>query len=63
MKIVHHRITDGICRMFGGENIFTFEPTKAKYVRFDILSTVGHDAVPHLWGDAKCSVANLTLFE
>ena len=59
----YEKCTDGICRMFGGENIFTFEPTKAKYVRFDILSTVGHDAVPHLWGDAKCSVANLTLFE
>lgn len=59
----YEKRTDGICRMFGGENIFTFEPTKAKYVRFDILSTVGHDAVPHLWGDAKCSVANITLFE
>ena len=59
----YEKCTDGSCRMFGGENIFTFEPTRARYVRFDILSTVGHDAVPHLYGDARCSVANLTLFE
>jgi hypothetical protein len=60
---VYEKCTDGLCRMFGGENVFTFEPTKARYLRFDILSTVGHDATPHLFGDAKCSVANLTLFE
>lgn len=57
------KCADGSCRMFGGENIFTFEPTKARYVRFDILSTVGRDAAPHLYGNAKCSVANLTLFK
>lgn len=59
----YEKCTDGLCRMFGGENIFTFDTVRARYVRFDILSTVGRDAAPQLWGDAKCSVANLTLFE
>ena len=61
--VSYKKCADGICRMFGGENIFTFEAVKARYVRFDILSTVGSDSLPHLYGDAKCSVANLTLFE
>jgi hypothetical protein len=59
----YEKCTDGTCRIFGGENIFTFDATKARYVRLDILSTVGSDAVPHLYPDVKCSVANLTLFE
>ncbi len=59
----YEKRVESTCRMFGGENIITFDTTKARYVRFDILSTVGADAAPHLWGNAKCSVANLTLFE
>ena len=59
----YQKCTDAICRIFGGENVFTFDTTRARYVRLDILSTVGHDAVPHLYPNAKCSVANITLFE
>lgn len=53
----------GVFRMFGGETLVTFEPTKARYVRFDVLSTVGNSSLPHLYGNAKCTVANITLFE
>ena len=49
--------------MFGGENIFTFEPTKARYVRFDVLSTVGKDNVPKNYGESKVGIANITIFE
>ena len=59
----YEKCADGVLRMFGGENIFTFEPKTARYLRFDILSTVGRDATPHLYANAKCSVANLTVFE
>lgn len=61
--ISYEKKSEGIFRMFGGENIVTFEPTRARYVRLDILSTVGADALPHLYGNAKCSIANLSIFE
>lgn len=58
-----HKKTDGILRVFGGETIVEFETTSARYVRVDVLSTVGADSLPHLYGNAKCTVGNVSLFE
>jgi len=60
--VSYEKQTEGIFRTFGGENIVTFARTNARYVRLDILSTVGADALPHLYGDVKCSIGNLTVF-
>lgn len=54
---------EGISRMFGGENVVTFEKTLARYVRFDVLSNVGCDSVPHRYGNAISAIGNLTVFE
>ena len=54
---------EGIFRQFGCETIVTFTRTPARYVRLDILSTVGADALPHLYSNVKCSIGNLTVFE
>jgi len=58
----YEKQTDGIFRMFGGENIVTFAPTNARYVRLDLLSTVGKDAFPRIYENAKCSIGNLAVF-
>lgn len=58
----YEKRTEGILRVFGGESIITFESAEARYVRFDILSTVGTDSLPHLYGEANCSVGNLTVY-
>jgi hypothetical protein len=60
---IYQKQSDGIFRIFGGENVIEFKRTSAKYVRLDILSTVGKDALPRLYGNAKCTVGNLTVFE
>lgn len=61
--INYEKQTEGVFRIFGGENIVNFDQTQARYVRLDILSTVGADSVPSLYGNSKCSVANITVFE
>ncbi len=58
----YEKKADGIFRTFGGETVVTFENTQARYVRFDVLSTVGADSLPHLYGNAKCSIGNLLFF-
>lgn len=59
----YEKQAEDISRMFGGENVVTFSPTSARYVRLDLHSTVGADAFPQIYGDAKCSIGNLAVFE
>ena len=59
----YEKRAEGVFRIFGGESIITFEPTTARYVRLDILSTTGKDTYPALWGNAKCSIGNISLFK
>jgi len=58
----YEKQADGIFRMFGGENIVTFAPTNARFVRLDLLSTVGKDAFPRIYENANCSIGNLAVF-
>lgn len=58
----YEKKTDGVIRVFGRENIIEFEKTSARYVRFDVLSTVGDSTVPKTYGNSKCALGNLALF-
>jgi hypothetical protein len=51
------------CRTFGEEQIISFPKTKARYVRFDVLSTVGNDTLPKNYGGTKVGIGNISLFE
>ncbi|MBE6689396.1 MAG: discoidin domain-containing protein [Ruminococcaceae bacterium] len=37
----YEKCIDGFVRIYGGEVIFSFEPTKARYVKFDVKSNIG----------------------
>ena len=51
------------CLTFGAEQIITVPKVRARYVRFDVLSTVGKDTAPKKYADSKVGIGNLTIFE
>ena len=51
------------CRIFSGEQMIPFEKTTARYVKFEILSTVGTDTLPKNYGGTKTSIGNISLFQ
>ncbi len=53
----------GIIRTFGGEEIITFAPVNARYVKFDALSTVGRESGWKAHADATVRIGELTVFE
>ncbi|MBQ2955969.1 MAG: discoidin domain-containing protein [Clostridia bacterium] len=53
---------EGIIRTFGGEEIVRFDPQTARYVRVEMLSTVGRESGLPEYRDAKVSVGELTVF-
>lgn len=60
---VFEKQTDAYCRIFADENIIRFTPTDARYVRFDVLSTVGSYSGNPKYADAQAAIGNLTIFE
>lgn len=52
----------GISRVFGVENIIRFAPVSARYVRFDVLDTVGANSLCEAVRDVNASVGNLSVF-
>ncbi len=54
---------DGYCRVFADENIIRFPATEARYVRFDVLTTVGKYSENPNYSDANVAIGNLTIFE
>ena len=54
---------DFYCRIFADEDIIRFAPHDARYVRFDVLSTVGARSGQAEYADAKTGIGNLTVFE
>ncbi|MBQ8606503.1 MAG: hypothetical protein IJ408_07160 [Clostridia bacterium] len=52
----------GIFRIFGGENFITFPMHKARYVKFEALSTAGKFSGRKEYADAKISIGELTVF-
>ena len=60
---VFEKQADAYCRIFADENIIRFAPTDARYVRFDVLSTVGRYSGKPKYADAKAAIGNLALFE
>lgn len=55
-------VANGVCRVFGSENIVRFAPVCARYVRFDVLDTVGANSHRESIADAPASIGNLALF-
>lgn len=55
-------VANGVCRVYGDENIIRFAPTTARYVRFDVLDTVGANCRLERFKDATASIGNLALF-
>lgn len=52
-----------ICRVFGGEQIITFPKVTARYVKFEVLSTVGQDNLPKPYADTNITIGNISLFK
>jgi hypothetical protein len=52
-----------LCRVFGDEQIITFPKVKARYVQFEVLSTVGRDNVPKPYADTAITIGNISLFK
>ena len=55
-------VANGVCRVFGSENIIRFAPVCARYVRFDVLDTVGANSHRESVADVPASIGNLTVF-
>ena len=51
-----------IVRMFGREEIFRFPETTARYVKFEVLSSVGRESDYPQFENATVSIAELTIF-
>ena len=51
-----------IARMYGKEEVFTFPETTARYVKFEVLSSVGRESEYPQFADATVSIAELTVF-
>ena len=56
------KVAETRCRTFGEEQIIRFPKTKARYVRFDVLSTVGNDTLPKNYGGTKVGIGNIAIF-
>lgn len=52
----------GVGRVFGEEEIVSFEKRVARYVRFDVLSTVGKDLERRGFEAQPCAIGLLSLF-
>jgi len=58
-----HPCKSGILRIFGGEEIVTFPARRARFVQFDVLSTVGRESGWKQHADAGVRIGELTIFE
>jgi len=56
------RVTDGVFRVFGGEETFRFKTTKAKYLRLEILETVGKAWEREEFSDAKIILGEISFW-
>lgn len=54
--------TERIARMFGREEIFEFPEREARYVKFQVLSSVGLESAWPRFAQSKVSIAELTVF-
>ena len=53
---------EGTVRIFGNEQVYPFEPRKAKYVKFDVLSTIGTDSYVKKHQNNTVLIGNLSFF-
>ncbi len=53
----------GTVQTFGGENIIDFDTTKARYVKFNVLSNVGTESGRKNYYNKIVAIGNLTIFK
>lgn len=56
-------LREGCIRVFGGEDMITFEPVKARYIRFEALTSTGRDSEVAKFADAVIKIGELSVFE
>ena len=56
------RVLEGRLRNFGSEEIFDFARHNARFLRFDVSSTVGANCGYEKYKDGTVSIGNLTVF-
>ncbi len=61
--VEYTELASGVSQALGQENIITFAPTRARYVRFVALSNIGADSGLAAYADSKVRIANLAVFE
>ena len=61
-NISYKEVFEGYVRSFGGEEILYFNETNARYVKFEVLSTVGADTEREDLKDAFLQIAELSIF-
>ena len=54
--------TERIARMFGREEVYRFSPRKARYVKFEVLTSLGVESDWPQLADATVSIAELSVF-
>ena len=57
------KLTDGVFRNLGGEEIVPFDKTNARYIRIDIKNNVGELLKPACYGARNTVLCNFTLFD
>lgn len=55
-------VTSGQLRVFGKEELITFEPVKARYVRFDVISSTGKCCEIPKYANSSVRIGELTVF-
>lgn len=53
---------EGVMRVFGGEEIIRFAPIAARYIKFEVLSTVGRAGDLPKYAHARPAIGELTLY-
>ena len=58
----YEKCADGLVRIYGAEVIATFDAKKARYIKFDVKSTVGKLSGIPKYSDVPVMMNELTIF-
>lgn len=54
---------NGLIRVFGGEEMIRFAPRSARFVKFEVLSTIGRASDLPAYADARPAIGELTIYK
>lgn len=58
----YKHVTSGRLRVFGKEELITFEPVKARYLKFEVISSTGRACELPKYADSIVRIGELTVF-